>query len=118
METDLKGGLNNLLFPPPLQLWQYVFAHMSCHIFRHSHLNAEFYVLLNFLLKGYSLIQKVALLKAVKTIIFTFTSVSIGTKIFILFNWHTTTLTNWLLRGLHTRMKVAKNDLTIPILTP
>jgi hypothetical protein len=89
MEADLKEGLNDTrsgsLFPPPLKLRQYVFAHMSRHIFRHSHLNAEFYVLLNFLLQGYPVVQKAAILKAVKTILFTFTSVSIGSEIFTLF---------------------------------
>jgi hypothetical protein len=91
----LTGSRLFLLLLPSLQLWQEIFAHMPCLIFRHSHLNAEFHILLDFIVQAYAFIKEPASLKAVKTIFFARAAVFLCPMIFRFPEGHTATLTHW-----------------------
>jgi hypothetical protein len=61
---------------------------------RHSHLNAEFHILLDFIVQAYAFIKEPASLKAVKTIFFACAAVFLCPMIFRFPEGHTATLTH------------------------
>jgi hypothetical protein len=91
-----------LLFVPSLQRWQYGLTHMPRHIFRHTHPDAQFHILVYFLFQDYAFIRKRASLKAVKTIVFPFPAIFFCARIFIVSQGHPATLAYGPLWKFHT----------------